>query len=965
MLDLLFPAQTKRAIASTQITSEMVNTILRSPAVAIDIETDTNGKTNGWFNDDYGLAFPSEVTTIALAWREKDYRVEYFTAPFPPELLTLIQGIFNSNTVTLVAHNAVFEARQLAGKLNGGFVNCNVHDTMVMARLLHPEKQSYYDLKNVAWAMGVSITEEHAMMKTHRNKLHELDQQMVADYCASDTLVTLKIYEKQMELLTAAEDSEHLTNLYLWECRAMRCFCQMAARGIRLNVDYVQQRIKDLRQVAREALAKLKDDGLVDPSKRLSVSKYLYSRKNIPIPDFSVYSLFYTKGLRDNVKLLLGVHKAVVLRVFKTLPKDAKGQKSLAMQTDFEPLYIQELEGKGRHEPIAVDCALDKLSTSSKVMIAYVGASTSENDEMEDDSEDLDAVGMYKEQLQLLADYITSTRMLSTLTALLEHGRADGRLHSLVTINTHAGRRSAQHPQVQNWPMVAKPDDPAGDMCGVAVGDEGFTLVEIDFSNAENLIAAVISGDHNLAAACMAEDFHAYNAAAYFGDTWKHIEHEIKNAKESGNNDALEHWKKERKRLRTMSKAITFGTAYGMGARTLAFRLGIPLDEARNILLAKAAAYHKVEKAKELFQDKALKQGFIRLWSGRQVPVNPNKCYRSWNYGCQGGVAEMVKRSIVLITEEYEQRGMQSWVTLDMHDALVLNVAHAEWDSALAIASEVMEKILPQKFNERTTPNIVWTAQPDLAENTKKWGKFQLHPELNQVIKTTGVVGVTSVHETIKPNGKDVTLIAHVVSEETNAWWVDESGNLYQAPYDDFTSHAVNMGPYDTKEEAIAIGVPKQITPIEKLMFEAEHVDFKQGFQFRANVPISKLTWTELDNAFEFFSAYWHKVHAKINDKYTATFPTDSTGALNLGDSGKEVLRSDAVEMDMPSWAQAPLFWAYAARGCDVQALIGKSQEELVQLYEERNSQVEYFKALLNEIGTTLESICGWMAKRG
>jgi hypothetical protein len=32
-------------------------------------------------------------------------------------------------------------------------------------------------------------------------------------------------------------------------------------------------------------------------------------------------------------------------------------------------------------------------------------------------------------------------------------------------------------------------------------------------------------------------------------------------------------------------------------------------------------------------------------------------------------------------------------------------------------------------MTDRTTPPIKWVAQPDLAENRKKWGAEQWHPE--------------------------------------------------------------------------------------------------------------------------------------------------------------------------------------------------------------------------------------------
>jgi hypothetical protein len=63
-----------------------------------------------------------------------------------------------------------------------------------------------------------------------------------------------------------------------------------------------------------------------------------------------------------------------------------------------------------------------------------------------------------------------------------------------------------------------------------------------------------------------------------------------------------------------------------------------------------------------------------------------------------------------------------------MHDALILEVAHDEWDDALALASHIMSSIAPENLTRRTTPPIQWVAQPDMKENQHKWGAEQWHP---------------------------------------------------------------------------------------------------------------------------------------------------------------------------------------------------------------------------------------------
>ncbi len=68
-------------------------------------------------------------------------------------------------------------------------------------------------------------------------------------------------------------------------------------------------------------------------------------------------------------------------------------------------------------------------------------------------------------------------------------------------------------------------------------------------------------------------------------------------------------------------------------------------------------------------------------------------------------------------------------MVLDIHDALVLEVAHHEWDEALSLASGIMSTVTPPELIQRTNPPIRWRAQPNLTENRRKWGALQWHPD--------------------------------------------------------------------------------------------------------------------------------------------------------------------------------------------------------------------------------------------
>lgn len=597
--------------------------------VAIDIETETRWPGQGP-RIDYGLSYPADITVIALAWNEDQVQQNtVLAAPFNPSVGDFLKRLFARDTL-IVAHNAVFDIRQLS-KLTEGQIPSRIWDTYVMARLLHPAVNVSYNLTAVALALGIPVPEEHQSLKGQRARLHTLPLSLILEYAGRDALLTLQIYQQQSKLPGDA-------SLIDWECRAMREYCRMAAQGVRLNIPFVEQRLADLSQQRDALVRRLSEDGLSAPGSPKERARYLYYTKGIPLPRFSSDSGgFFTRA----------------------------GRQRLRDQPDAEVL-------------------LSDLSTRGDVIESY----------MEENSP-------YREQLQDLATYLETDWLLSTLNGLLEHAVEDGRLHSLVTIATESGRRASSYPHMQNWKMPA--------MAGVAIGDEGFTLVEIDYSNAENVMAAMISGDDNLASACDAEDFHSMMATRYFAAEWP--------AADSAH----------RKHLRTLAKKITYGTAYGMGADSLGRSLGLSTEEAQALMRAKDAAFPKMTRLRNAAKRQARDTGMLRLWTGRPVAVP--SAFVAWNYLCQGGVSELLKRAMVRISETFGEQSMDSRVVLDIHDALVLEVAHHEWDEALILASQIMCTITPEELIRRTNPPIRWRAKPNLAENRRKWGALQWHPD--------------------------------------------------------------------------------------------------------------------------------------------------------------------------------------------------------------------------------------------
>ncbi len=600
---------------------------LKAEAVSVDIETDTRWSGRGP-KLDYGLSYSAAVTVIALAWAEgATVSTTVLAAPFDETVVGFLKVLF-AHPVPIIAHNAVFDIRQLS-KLTGGVIPNLIWDTQSMARLLHPAVNVSYSLLSVAAMLNIPVPERQEAMKGQRSKLHTLPLELTLQYAQDDARLAFQIYQKQLTLPCDA-------GLIDWECRALYEYCRMAVDGIRLNVSFTQQRLAELGQQREELAKRLQADGLLAPSSPKARVRYLYETKGIPLPRWDPNSWYFTRA----------------------------GRHRLSSQP-------------------GAQVELSDLSTRSDVIESY-----------------LEEGSPYYDQLKDLAAYSEVDWLISTLEGLIDHADLDGRLHSMVTIATESGRRASSYPHMQNWKMPA--------MAGVAIGDEGFTLVEIDYSNAENVMAAMIAGDSNLSRACQAEDFHSVMGAEYFGAAWQQA-------------DAT-----ERKRLRNLSKKITYGTAYGMGAKRLGESINVTTEEAKRIMKAKDAAFPRVTHWRSVAQKQVDETHRLKLWTGRPVAVP--SAFVAWNYICQGGVSELLKRSIVVVSETYRAKGMRSRVALDMHDALILEVAHEEWDEALQIASHVMSTIAPDKLIQRTTPPIRWVAHPNLKENPHKWGAEQRHP---------------------------------------------------------------------------------------------------------------------------------------------------------------------------------------------------------------------------------------------
>ena len=173
-------------------------------------------------------------------------------------------------------------------------------------------------------------------------------------------------------------------------------------------------------------------------------------------------------------------------------------------------------------------------------------------------------------------------------------------------------------------------------------------LIHRDFRQQEPRIAAILSGDANLMAACESEDLYLGTAR------------QLGFVRESMS-------AKELKELRTLFKIIFLSISYGAGARGLAQRAAISLYEAAEILARMRFRFHRFEDYSRAVLDHAgLKMRLVTQggWTMRcPSGCNPRTLR---NFPIQSTAAEILHVIIILA----ERRGIE--IVAPIHDAILV-----------------------------------------------------------------------------------------------------------------------------------------------------------------------------------------------------------------------------------------------------------------------------------------------------
>jgi DNA polymerase-1 len=193
----------------------------------------------------------------------------------------------------------------------------------------------------------------------------------------------------------------------------------------------------------------------------------------------------------------------------------------------------------------------------------------------------------------------------------------------------------------------------------------GRVLIHRDFKQQEPRIAAITSGDQALLKACEGDIY--LNMAKLLGFA------------------PLDATPESHKPIRTMFKTVILGIIYGLGAKTLAARIGVSLFEAAEILARLRAQYHVFEDYARSVGDHAglkLEIGTPFGWYMQCPPGIKVRTVR--NFPIQSMGAEILHVACILA----ERRGIE--IIAPVHDALMVETDLDRAEEISAALDQVM-----------------------------------------------------------------------------------------------------------------------------------------------------------------------------------------------------------------------------------------------------------------------------------
>ncbi|MBO5906906.1 MAG: DNA polymerase I [Clostridia bacterium] len=317
------------------------------------------------------------------------------------------------------------------------------------------------------------------------------------------------------------------------------------------------------------------------------------------------------------------------------------------------------------------------------------------------DAETLEELRAVSPIIDDILEYRQVTKLRGTYAEALPAAADEGgRIHTdFKQALTATGRLSSADPNLQNIPIKTKM---GREMRRCFIAEDGYTLVDADYSQIELRLLAHISGDYTMSEAFISgEDIHRKTASAVFGIPEDAVNEE----------------------MRKRAKAVNFGIVYGIGGFSLSKDLGITVSEASKYIKSYLMNYPYIDEYLDKVVKEAEKNGYTTTVFGRRRYIPElnmqNGNMRAFgkrvamNAPIQGTAADIMKIAMINVAKRLKSEELDAKIVMQVHDELVVEARLEDEKKVREILREEMENVtklsIPLTVDVTSGPN--WLEQ--------------------------------------------------------------------------------------------------------------------------------------------------------------------------------------------------------------------------------------------------------------
>ncbi|MDD6878667.1 MAG: DNA polymerase I [bacterium] len=291
----------------------------------------------------------------------------------------------------------------------------------------------------------------------------------------------------------------------------------------------------------------------------------------------------------------------------------------------------------------------------------------------------LDKIESYSPIVSKIKEYRLCFKLYKNYTiGLMNEILEDGRIHTIFNQTlTRTGRLSSSNPNLQNIPIRI---EEGRQIRKAFIADDNSIILSSDYSQIELRIFAHLSKANNLISAFTSgQDIHKKTASDIFKVDISEVT----------------------KEMRYQAKAVNFGILYGISSFGLSEDLNIDISEAKKFIDDYLKTFPGIKEYTEGVIRDAYENGYVTTIMNRKRVIEELKSNKymikqageriALNTPVQGSSADILKKAMIEIYEEFNKNNLKSKMLVQVHDELLFNVVKEEEKKVTEIVTNIME----------------------------------------------------------------------------------------------------------------------------------------------------------------------------------------------------------------------------------------------------------------------------------